>query len=590
MMNTNPETTTNIKTNVTISILGRPNVGKSTLFNRLIKKQEQAITYDRPGVTRDRHFGWIPLEEWDLQGTKDHSWLLVDTGGFYPESGKSAFHFWQIETSLSQKEKMKREDLFARMEEHIQASIDESDLLLIVVDAREGYMPHDRLLLDMVRKKQRPFLVIVNKVDGPKQELSMNEFYQLGLSDKEILGVSAAHGRFLEELRESMAEKVQTLLSLREQRPTLKSLQPKGTVVSTISLVGAPNAGKSTLLNRLLGEDRSLVSPIPGTTLDPVVGYVDLYIGEKAYLTERQSGKAKEDLQREQDDHVSEDHISRETTEDEWDESNESNESNEQEWIEHKSSQTSHWRSLKVIDTAGIRRKAHIHDELESLSVYHALKNIDQSDVVIYVIDAYKGPSHQDARLCEVVLEKGKALIICLNKMDLLESEWKGEDFYKKRKAWWEHIQYKFSWLHYCNFIPLSAKKGTSLQKLKDELRKTLFPLARPIPTGALNRTLAQLFDKKSIPLKFTKGKAFKIKYASQVKTNPPTFLVFTNYQQHIPEDYRRYLANGLRDSFPLKNVPIHFIFRSQSRSSGSSLDLALEDRGREEDRSPVRR
>ncbi|MBT7767923.1 MAG: GTP-binding protein, partial [Bdellovibrionales bacterium] len=261
----------------TISIIGRPNVGKSTIFNRILGRGEQAITHDRPGVTRDRHYAIASLDE-----VADHSpadIILVDTGGFYPE---------QIDEHNSRTVEEERSNHFFNiMTDHAKLAIDQSDLVLLVVDVREGLLPFDHSIARFLREGRRPFWVLINKFDTEKQRGDEAEFYALGVDDQQLFTLSAAHNRGIEDLK----RQIQLFViewskaaypkesDLPKHQQWTRGLTANQQVISKLAIIGAPNAGKSTLLNRLLGVERALISDIPGTTIDPIQGFFDLYFG-----------------------------------------------------------------------------------------------------------------------------------------------------------------------------------------------------------------------------------------------------------------------------------------------------------------------
>lgn len=555
-----------MKKTVVLSLIGRPNVGKSTIFNRLMGDQHLNITHDRPGVTRDRHYGIIPdsLLGFDEEVETPYVYL-VDTGGFYPDmKDHLVVHSeWnKANSSHSQSlEEVRKRDLFQRMAEVAEMSIQESDLVLLVVDVREGLLPFDQLIVDSIRKHKRDFVVLVNKTDSFKQDDDVAQFYALGVDEERMFPLSAAHGKGLLDLSEYLAKYI---LKCQEKRASVeksqlreeilagtRGLRPREKVVGSLAIVGAPNAGKSTLLNRLLGSERALVSPVPGTTVDPISGYFDLYFGKN--VEELLGEKKAEDHQEQHEEQQEslEEPLSADLQE-------------EGQLESQLNSGKSYWRSLKIVDTAGIRKKKSVQEYVETQSVYRALRSIEESDIVLYLIDATKGIGHQDSRLCDIILEKGKSLILCLNKMDLMEKTFTTP---KAKKEWWEKLKNEISWLDFCEVLPISAKTGKALKAMRDAIKRTVEIRANKIPTGKLNKCINSLIDKNPIMPKQSFGKKLKVKYTSMVKSGPPTFLMFSNLTENIPSHYRRYLINGIRKEFDLKNTPIHLIFRSSSKS-----------------------
>lgn len=555
-----------MNTSIVISLIGRPNVGKSSIFNRLMQSQFKAITHDKPGVTRDRHYGILELE--------DVASILVDTGGFYPTT---------IEASGNTLEEKNFNQFFNIMKDQAKIAIEESDLVLLVVDSREGINPFDQSITDYVRRAKKDFWILVNKVDSSKQEGAEIDFYNLGVDEDQLITISAAHGLGFHELRDRLKK---TILE-KQKNKDFESLQngvvPASEVVANVSLIGAPNAGKSTLLNRLIGSERALVSDIPGTTVDPIEGYFELYFGDDVkHLKNYQNDFLDQATIQEIEADESED-----ATEDQEFEATESAE--EMDDLEYKifeapidseletdgeetaetaalaaDPQADHifneWRTIKIVDTAGIRKQKSVEGFIESQSVIRSLKSITDSDVVIFMVDATIGITHQDRRLCDIALEKGKSLILCLNKIDLVRMNFQDG---KKRKEWLQNMRDNIPWLNFCELITISAKNGSHVNYLKTSLVKTITIRHKKLGTGELNRAVTELIDRNPITIKNTRGLRFKVKYASMIKAAPPTILLFSNKSKNIPDNYRKYLTNGLRAKFNLVNTPVHLIFRS---------------------------
>lgn len=599
-----------------VSIIGRPNVGKSTIFNRLMKKQYLAMTHDQPGVTRDRHYGIMKIEEAIEGEMKEAEVILVDTGGFYPE---------KIEID-PKKKKNNVDPFFNIMADHAKIAIQESDLVLFVVDVREGFLPFDKGICDYIKSTRKPFWLLINKFDSEKQEGDQYDFYTLGLDEDDMLKLSAEHNRGFYDLREKILKKA---LMFNEKEQTEESVlpqlqlgvKPENDVVAAVAIIGAPNAGKSTLLNRLVGAQRALVSEIAGTTVDPIEGYIDLFFGpEVEMLTARDNAfrKSNEDMMDElkafqesgdvdlnvafDDDELTEEEKkiyveygqtaeavfddveeeeSNNSSEFSYDESNvgedyfsenEIVKAIERNWDETEDDDTvadieniqyvNRWRSIKLVDTAGIRKAKQVEGFIETQSVYRSLRAITESDIVIFMVDSTLGITHQDRRLCDIALEKGKSVIICLNKIDLLRETFADQ---KKKKEWMQNLRDDVPWLGFCQLITISAQKNRNINYLREALKRTIVIRNRKIPTGALNRCLLYLTDKNPVVLKNSRGNKFKVKYASMLKSSPPTFLLFSNKSQGIPENYRRYLINGLRKEFDLSNTPVHLIFRTST-------------------------
>jgi len=593
-----------------VSIIGRPNVGKSTIFNRLMKKQHLAMTHDRPGVTRDRHYGIMKIEEVIDDELLSDEVILVDTGGFYPE---------KIE--IDPRKKNNVDPFFNIMADHAKLAIDESDLVLFVVDVREGLLPFDKGICDYIKSTRKPFWLLMNKFDTEKQEGDQYDFYNFGLDEEDMLRVSAEHNRGFNHLREKM---LKLSLSFKEselshEEGLQKGVVPENDVVAAVAIIGAPNAGKSTLLNCLVGAQRALVSEIAGTTVDPIEGYIDLYFGPDVDLLNprtnqfrKKSEEIFDELKHFQESgdvdlnlSVDEEDLTEEekkiyvefgqTAESTFDESDEEAETSgdfsfdesrvgddlytetdilneiEKNWDNSPQEEVSHlefaqqvnrWRSIKLVDTAGIRKSKLVEGFIETQSVYRSLRAITESDIVLFMVDSTLGITHQDRRLCDIALEKGKSVIICLNKIDLLKDVFHDQ---KKKKEWLQNLRDDVPWLNFCQLVTISAQKNRNINYLREAIKRTIVIRNRKIPTGALNRCLLQLTDANPVIVRKTNGVRFKVKYASMLKAGPPTFLLFSNKSQGIPENYKRYLINGLRREFDLTNSPVHLIFRTST-------------------------
>lgn len=576
-----------------VSLIGRPNVGKSTLFNRLMRKSTKTITHDKPGVTRDRHYGLTKLDE--IADESPVELILVDTGGFYPERTDVNYEKAQKEGSYKDQEKAKFDTFFNIMTDHAKTAIEESDIVLLVVDVREGLLPFDEGISNLIREKKKNFILVANKFDSDKQIGEEAEFYALGVDYEDMFTVSSAHGIGIDPLRKRLQE--ESLKGQKRTKHLQRGVTPQHDVVGRVAIVGAPNAGKSTLLNYLVGAQRALVSDIAGTTVDPIEGFFDLNFKNRIeYLTTDDFSvndqmlikeyekfrdvdtfdETEEDLEEldfeefnldmdspllESDDAKVEELVEKlfESDDEEGDETEASQEIENTE-IEEIEEEVNTWRTIHVIDTAGIRKQTSVEGFIETQSVYRALRSITESDVVLHMVDATKGIGHQDRRLIDIALEKGKSVIILLNKMDLMKAKFKTQ---KERKDWLIDLRAKIPWLYYCDIIPVSAKRHKGMQQVKEALLRTLVVRHRKIPTGELNRVFVELADKNPVILKGARGKHFKIKYASMVKSSPPTFLLFTNKSMGIPDNYKRYLQNGVRYAFRLDNSPIHLIFRT---------------------------
>ena len=619
-----------------VSLIGRPNVGKSSIFNRLMRKAHKAITHDKPGVTRDRHYGIATFEE--LAHTRSVETILVDTGGFYPT---------KIEENVPKKYDQVMNKFFNIMTEQARIAIKESDLILFVVDSREGVLPFDQTIADYIRTQKKEFWVLVNKYDTDKQEGEELEFYQLGIGEEELFKISAEHGLGLLDLKQALHKKVIAFEEKEkdEMSQLQKGVTPREKVASRLALIGAPNAGKSTMLNLLLGSERALVSDIAGTTVDPIEGFFEIFFGKEASLLEEDVTFAKtdnllfqqyeefrannpdvydslsksynleeegtkgapiydeehylseetplyddtleEDLDGEFDDSeidfdsaLSDDEIRKTeevmfdsvfAVEDDTDFDLEDSEdvmtdgyseelkAAEAQLAKEASEEGSQWRSMHIVDTAGIRRQKSVEGFIEQQSVYRSLRCITESDIIIFMIDATVGISHQDRRLLDIALDKGKSCIVCLNKVDLLKDKLVDE---AAKKEWISDLRLTVPWLAHCDLIPVSAKYNKHIWKLKEAIKKTVLIRNRNISTGKLNRYVYQLVESNPALIKKA-GKRLKVKYASMLKSSPPTFLFFTNLSKDIPDNYKNFLKNGLRKEFTLDNTPIHIIFRT---------------------------
>lgn len=575
-----------------VSIIGRPNVGKSTIFNRLMRKSFKVMTFDQPGVTRDRHYSIANFES--STGDTSEDVILVDTGGFYPE---------KIDEVKTEGKRKTAEPFFNLMADQAKLAIDESDLVLMIVDVREGMIPFDKTICDYIRTTKKPMWLIVNKFDSDTQWGQEADFYTLGIKEDHFFMVSAEHNRGIETLRERLYD-FSNEFNLAEDQFMQKGVTPNHDVVANVALVGAPNAGKSTLLNQLIGAQRALVSDVAGTTVDPIEGYFDLYFGgdaEKLSAQENEFRKTNTDLFSEysefhaemeeaevlaynelpedilHSDDIEEDETELKVSEDiteadmfdvedleaslkNAESSIETAENDETEAEPEQEEKYNPFRSVKLVDTAGIRKQKVVHGFIEEQSVYRSLKSISEADVVIFMIDATKGITHQDRRLCDIALEKGKSLIICLNKVDLINEKINDP---KKKREWLLDLRDTIPWLAFCEMITISAKKGKFINNLKNSLKKTILVRHQKVTTGKLNKAVTELVNRNPVMLAKADGVRFKVKYASMLKSTPPTFLLFTNKSKGIPQNYRRYLTNGLRREFQMLNTPLHLIFRT---------------------------
>ncbi len=436
-----------------VAIIGRPNVGKSTLFNRLIRERK-SIVEDIPGVTRDRIYA-----DTDWGGVE---FSLVDTGGFDPDD----------------------EELYPSLiKNQIGIAIDEADLVLFVLDGKEGVMPHDKDIVSMLRKVKKPLIIAVNKIDDRKHESRAMEFHTLGIQD--YVDISALQGRRINDLLDKVVELLPENKESEEDESEEDAIK--------IAVLGKPNVGKSTLVNKFLGEERLLTSPIPGTTRDSI----DTFI-------------------------------------------------------------TRNGKDYVLIDTAGIRRKSKITFSVERHSVFRAIRSMERADIALLMIDAGEGPTHQDARLAELISDKGRACIILLNKWDLVPKE----------AAETPDIEgvLKESLLavDYAPVMIISALTGRGVEKIFDRIDSVYANFSQRISTKRLNNFLQRVIAK--TPPSVYKGKDIKFYYISQPLTKQPTFVIFTNDIKGVPENYRRFLEGKMREEFQLEGTPIKILFRSERK------------------------
>jgi len=457
-----------------ISIVGRPNVGKSTLFNRLIGYRK-AITEDTPGVTRDRNYG-----EFEYAGI---NFLLVDTGGFEPA---------------------KEEGYFPLMRQQILMSIQESSLIIFLLDGKEGLLPQDMEIAKGLRKYGKPIFYVANKVDSVKREVLISEFYALGT--EKLYPISSLHGLGIDELlddlvkaaRRAMGERYPGKLSKRsrlnadlvQENSLLASTDKQFSAEIKIALVGKPNTGKSSITNRLLGTDSMIVSDTPGTTRDAIDSQIAF-----------------------------------------------------------------HNRELILIDTAGLRRKSRIEAKVEEYSVSSAIKTIERADVVNLIIDAHEGVSHQDGGIAHTIVTRGKGLCVVINKWDLVEKK-VGMDEYRSM------VHERIPHTGFAPVIFVSAKTGKNLEKILETDLRIYGQLNKKIKTPILNKALEEILQRQG--LSYQHGKRISILYINQIKTCPPTFVLFTNFPRLIPEHYRRYIENSLREKFGFIGAPIRIVFRKK--------------------------
>jgi GTPase len=431
----------------TVAILGRPNVGKSTLFNRLVGRRT-AIAHDRPGVTRDRLEGEGRL--YDL------SFRVFDTAG------------------LDRAPKGSLED---RMSAQAEESVALADVCLFLIDARTGVTPVDRALAENLRKSGKPIVLVANKAESNAGQSGFLDAYSLGLG--EPVAISAEHAEGMADLRDALAPYI----------PLDETIEDDEAKPIRLAIIGQPNAGKSTLVNALLNDERMLTGPEAGITRDAV----------PSALTWR--GKA-----------------------------------------------------IQLWDTAGLRRKSRVVDDLERMSVSSAMRAIKFADAVVILIDASLEIERQDLTLASLAAREGRAVVIALSKWDMVA------DKQKKLKDFRGDLDDVLPEIRGADVVPVSAKQATGLDRLMTAVLAAIGRWNARIPTGQFNRWLEAALERNPPPA--PAGRRIKVKYASQIKTRPPTFALFGNQLDRIPESYLRYLMNGLRQDFDLKGVPLRFVMR----------------------------
>jgi len=426
-----------------VAVAGRPNVGKSTLFNRLLRKRK-AITDPTPGVTRD------PVaEEWQVGDLKVN---LVDTGGF----------------------KMEQEGLDSLVTGKSLEVVRAADLILLLMDVRE-ITPEDETFIEALRPFSEKIILVVNKVDTPEKQTDVWNFHSLGFP--RVIGISAAHGLNCGELEDLVLQELRTL----PPREGASEALPDPDI--RIALLGKPNTGKSTLLNRLTGSERSIVSDIPGTTRDVVEGRF-----------------------------------------------------------------TSQKRNFRILDTAGIRRKSRVEENVEYYSVNRAIKTIEEADVVLLMIDSLEGLADQEKKIASLVVKKGKGIILVLNKWDLLP------DVANQAQAVQDRVRFLFPVLDFAPLVPVSAKTGQGIDELLASTVRVWKQLTRRVETAKLNKALSEWTEYNAPPV--VKNFRYKVRYITQVSANPVQFLAFINRRRGFPDTYVQFLRNQIRKDLGFTSVP----------------------------------
>ena len=435
----------------TVAIIGRPNVGKSTLFNRLTESRK-AIVHDISGVTRDRLYGmgnWIGLD-----------FNVIDTGGFVPHT----------------------EDVFeAAIREQVDIAIQEASVLIFLVDVTTGMTDLDQVMADKLRKTAKPVFLVVNKVDNSTRELEATEFYSLGFENTYFLSSMTGSGT-----GEMLDAVVDTLKKLPEPK-----FDPLTEDMPKFAIIGQPNVGKSSLVNALLGEKRNIVTEIAGTTRDSL-HTVYKYFGKEFVL----------------------------------------------------------------IDTAGLRKKSKVHENLEFYSVIRAIKAVDQADVCLLVLDALDGIEGQDLKILKVVERKRKGIIILVNKWDAVEKD------NKTMTTFQEGIKQRIAPFQDIPILFISALEKTRIFKAIETAIDIFKKRTQRIPTSKLNEVMLKAIE--DVPPPATKGKYIRIKYVTQLPTPYPVFAFFCNLPQYIKDPYKQYLENQLRKHFDFTGVPVSLVFRKK--------------------------
>ena len=432
-----------------VAIVGRPNVGKSTLFNALAG-QKISIVKDTPGVTRDRIYADI---DW-----LNYNFTMIDTGGIEPDSS---------------------DIILAQMREQAQIAIDTADVIIFMTDVRQGLVDADAKVADMLRRSKKPVVLVVNKVDNfNKMMADVYEFYNLGIGDP--VPISASQRSGIGDMLDKVVEHFKSL-DLEEDEDD----RPK------VAIVGKPNVGKSSIINKLTGESRVIVSNIAGTTRDAID--TDVKWNGKEYV---------------------------------------------------------------FIDTAGIRRKSKVKEDIERYSVIRTVTAVERADVVVIVIDATEGVTEQDAKIAGIAHENGKGIIIAVNKWDAIEKNDKTVYEYTNK------VRQILSFMQYAEIMFISAKTGQRLPKLFDMIDMVIENHTMRIETGVVNEIMAEAVAMQQPPS--DKGKRLRLYYITQVSVKPPTFVIFVNDKELMHFSYTRYIENRIREAFGFRGTPLRFIIRER--------------------------
>lgn len=433
-----------------VAIVGRPNVGKSTLFN-VLAGEMISIVKDTPGVTRDRIYAEVNWLNKDF--------TLIDTGGIEPDS---------------------KDIILSQMREQAQIAIDTADVIIFLVDVRQGLVDSDSKVADMLRRSGKPVVLVVNKVDNFNKFMTdVYEFYNLGIGDPQPISAASRLGLG------DMLDHVTQLFPENKNHEGEEDERPR------IAIVGKPNVGKSSIINKLLGEDRVIVSDIAGTTRDAIDTAIKY-----------------------------------------------------------------HGKEYVFIDTAGLRRKSKIKEELEKYSIIRTVAAVERADVVLMVIDAVEGVTDQDAKIAGIAHERGKGVIIVVNKWDAIEKHDKTMYEYERR------VRDVLAYMPYAEIMYVSAATGQRLNKLYDMIDVVIENSTLRIQTGVLNEIMAEAVALQQPPS--DKGKRLKLYYITQVAVKPPTFVIFVNDKELMHFSYTRYLENRIRSAFGFKGTPLKFFIRER--------------------------
>ena len=435
-----------------IALVGRPNVGKSRMFNRISETENKAIVYDYEGVTRDRQYS---PGEW-----YNKFYTVIDTGGFVPKSEGT---------------------ILRQMRMQAQLAIDEADAIIFMMDGRAGLLDGDRDIANMLRQTQKPVFYVVNKIDSEKRSAELlADFYELG---EDLYPLSAEHGLGTDGVMDAVAAIIPADEEEEEAPPFAR-----------VAFVGKPNAGKSSLINSLLGTERLLVSDTPGTTRDSIDSHIRS--GEREYT---------------------------------------------------------------LIDTAGLRRKKNISEELEHYSVVQAIRSIDRADVALMIIDAQEGVTSQDKKIAGVIANRGRACVIIINKWDLIEKDTHSVDEYKKE------LYREMPFMHWAPVIFVSALTKKRVHKILELVDMVFERYTKRVTTSEVNRFLEMAIALHSPPV--AGNRRLKFYFAAQVAVRPPAFVYMVNHPESIPSSYKRFLENRLRETFDFEGTPVRTMMRARRRN-----------------------